>query len=121
MVQGSWWDALPAELRGGVSLAVSNPPYVSTPEMATLPPDVANWEPPSALDAGPTGLEAIVAIVEEAPDWLARPGVVVVELAPHQAAAAEAVAHRAGFDETRVEKDLAGRDRALVARFAAVA
>jgi release factor glutamine methyltransferase len=113
---GSWWDALPTDLRGRVSLVVSNPPYVTTAEMATLPAVVGEWEPRSALEAGPRGLEAIEVVVAGAADWLRRPGAVVVELAPHQAAAAEAVAHGAGFDETRVEKDLAGRERALVAR-----
>lgn len=120
LVEGSWWDALPSELSGRISLVVSNPPYVATAEMATLPAAVAEWEPRSALEAGPTGLEAIEAVVAGAAQWLGRPGTVVVELAPHQASAAEAVAHGAGFDETRVEKDLAGRDRALVARFRAV-
>lgn len=116
LVAGSWWDALPPELRGHISLVVSNPPYVSTAEMAALPPVVADWEPPLALHGGRRGLDAIETIVTGAPDWLARPGTLVVELAPHQAATAEALAHRAGFDETRMEKDLAGRDRALVAR-----
>jgi release factor glutamine methyltransferase len=116
---GSWWSALPAELMGHVSLVVSNPPYVTTSEMTALPPVVADWEPALALDGGPTGLSAIEIIVSGAADWLARPGTLVVELAPQQAAAAEALAHGAGFDETRVEKDLAGRDRALVARFRA--
>ena len=113
---GSWWDALPTDLRGRVSLVVSNPPYVTSAEMASLPAVVGEWEPRSALEAGPRGLEAIEVVVAGAADWLRRPGAVVVELAPHQAAAAEAVAHGAGFDETRVEKDLAGRPRALVAR-----
>ncbi|MDQ6614547.1 MAG: peptide chain release factor N(5)-glutamine methyltransferase [Actinomycetota bacterium] len=119
LVEGSWWDALPETLTGQVSLVVSNPPYVTTAEMTSLPPVVAEWEPADALHAGPTGLEAIEVIVAGAPAWLARPGALVVELAPQQAAAAEALAHAAGFDETKVEKDLAGRDRALVARFRA--
>lgn len=119
LLEGAWWDALPPALRGRVSLGVSNPPYISSAEMATLPAVVADWEPPGALDAGPTGLEAIEAVVAGAPEWLARPGTLVVELAPHQAAAASTMAERAGFDHTRVEKDLAGRDRALVARLPA--
>jgi release factor glutamine methyltransferase len=113
---GSWWEALPVDLRGQVALVVSNPPYVSTAEMASLPAMVADWEPHLALHGGARGLDAIEAIVADAPEWLARPGSLVIELAPRQAAMAEALAHGAGFDETRVEKDLAGRDRALVAR-----
>jgi release factor glutamine methyltransferase len=116
LVEGSWWDALPADLAGTVSLVVSNPPYVSSAEMATLPAVVADWEPVSALEAGPTGLEAIRTIVAGAPRWLARPGALVVELAPHQAAAAQAAATAAGFDQTQVVPDLSGRERALVAR-----
>lgn len=119
LVLGSWWGALPPELAGRISLVISNPPYVTTAEMETLPAVVAEWEPRSALHAGPTGLEAIETVVAGAAQWLARPGALVVELAPHQSAAAVALAHGAGFDETRVEKDLAGRDRALVARFRA--
>ncbi len=115
LVEGSWWDALPAELAGHVSLAVSNPPYVATGEMASLPAVVADWEPRAALEAGPTGLEAIEAIVTAAPRWLARPGALVVEIAPGQAATAAALAERLGFRAVRVERDLAGRDRALVA------
>jgi release factor glutamine methyltransferase len=116
LVQGSWWSALPASLRGRVSLAVSNPPYVSTPEMDSLPAEVADWEPTAALEAGPTGLEAISSILEKAGEWLASPSVLVLELAPHQAAEAKELAQAAGFAPVRVESDLAGRERALVAR-----
>jgi release factor glutamine methyltransferase len=116
LVEGSWWDALPGELQGRVSLAVSNPPYISSREMATLPEVVAAWEPHDALEAGPTGLEAIEVIVAGSPTWLARPGALVVEIAPHQAGAVGALARAAGFSDVRVETDLAGRERALVAR-----
>jgi release factor glutamine methyltransferase len=116
LVEGSWWEALPVELMGQVTLVVSNPPYVTTAEMSSLPPVVADWEPEMALHGGPSGLAAIEMIVAGAPQWLSRPGALVVELAPHQAGAVEAMAHEAGFDSTRVEKDLAGRERALVAR-----
>ncbi len=116
LAEGSWWGALPEELQGRVSLAVSNPPYISSGEMAGLPEVVAAWEPSDALEAGPTGLEAIEAIVTAAPDWLARPGTLVVEIAPHQAAVAAEIAGTAGFSSVRVEPDLAGRQRTLVAR-----
>jgi release factor glutamine methyltransferase len=113
LAQGSWLAALPEELRGRVQLIVSNPPYVAASE--ALPDVVARWEPPRALYAGPTGLESFTEIVRAAPAWLARPGALVVELAPHQAEQARALA-TGEFDEVAIHPDLAGLDRALVAR-----
>lgn len=116
IVEGSWFEALPDELRGVVQLIVSNPPYVSTAEVDDLPPEVAHWEPMSALVSGPSGLEAIAHIVAGAAAWLARPGALIVEIAPHQAATAAALATDAGFTDVSVRPDLVGRARALVGR-----
>jgi len=57
-----------------------------------------------------------VSMADGALSWLARPGVVVIELAPSQAGVAQDQARQLGYDEVRVEPDLAGRPRALVAR-----
>jgi len=111
---GNWFAALPPNLRGQVDLIVANPPYVAAGEV--LPAEVADWEPAGALVAGPTGLEAVGEILGEAPRWLHRPGVVVVEMAPHQAGAAVELAAAAGFADVDVRPDLAGRPRALVGR-----
>ena len=116
LVEGSWFEPLPAILRGQVDVVVSNPPYVGEREVDDLPPEVAHWEPRSALVAGPTGLEQIEAIVQEAPAWLARPGALVVEIAPHQRDSAAALALGAGFLDAEVRPDVAGRARILVAR-----
>lgn len=116
LVPGDWFDALPDELRGQVDLVVANPPYVGDAE--PLPPEVADWEPAGALFAGPTGLEAVAEILSEAPTWLHRPGVIVVEIAPHQADRAAGLAADAGFTDVDVRPDLTGRRRALVGRVA---
>ncbi|MEO5679343.1 MAG: peptide chain release factor N(5)-glutamine methyltransferase [Acidimicrobiales bacterium] len=115
LATGSWYAALPVELAGRVDLVVSNPPYLAEAELAEVEPAVADWEPTAALVAGPTGLEAIEAVVEGAPRWLRRPGALVVELAPAQAGAAVGLALAAGFDRATVRPDLTGRPRALVA------
>ncbi|HLI24553.1 MAG TPA: peptide chain release factor N(5)-glutamine methyltransferase, partial [Acidimicrobiales bacterium] len=115
LVAGSWWGALPAELRGRVDVAVSNPPYIASGEMETLPPEVAGWEPRQALEAGPSGLEAIHAIIGGARPWVSPGGALVVEIAPHQAEAAAAAAVEAGFVLVEVRPDLTGRPRVLVA------
>lgn len=114
IVEGSWFEPLPAELAGRVDVIVSNPPYVAAGEV--LPDEVARWEPPSALVAGPRGTEALELVLEEAPRWLGRRGSVVLELAPHQTEAMAGHARALGYRDVRVEPDLAGRARVLVAR-----
>ena len=116
LAAGGWFAALPADLAGRVDVIVTNPPYVADDEMAELPAEVRDWEPRLALCSGPSGLEDIERIVAEAPRWLARPGALLVELAPHQAARARALALRAGFTSASVWPDLAGRDRIVLAR-----
>ena len=114
LVEGSWWDALPADLRRRVDLAVSNPPYVASADV--LPPEVAEWEPVRALRAGPTGLEAVETILGGAREWLAPSGALVVEISPEQSEAVLRRARAAGFAAPDVRPDLTGRPRVLVAR-----
>jgi release factor glutamine methyltransferase len=116
LVAGDWWDALPVELRGTVDLAVANPPYISVPEMADLDAVVADWEPHAALQSGPEGLDDIRRILDGARHWLAPGGALVIEMAPHQAEPVVDLARRAGLVDTEVHRDLAGRDRMLLAR-----
>lgn len=114
LVEGDWFDALPEELRGRVDVLVSNPPYVASTD--ELPREVADWEPLSALRAGPDGLDAIRRIVAGAAEWLRPGGTLVVEIGASQGDAVRSIAGAAGLVEVRVEPDLAGRDRALLAR-----
>jgi release factor glutamine methyltransferase len=114
VVEGDWFDALPAELRGRVDVVVSNPPYVADGE--PLPPAVADWEPIDALRSGSDGLDALRAIVAAAPDWLAPDGLLVVEMGETQGEAVVALVAEAGFADATVHPDLAGRPRAVVAR-----
>jgi len=112
LAAGDWFDALPPAI--DFRVIVANPPYVS--EGAQLPPDVADYEPRSAIVSGPTGLEAIERLVAGAPRRLAPNGAFVCELAPHQGDVAIELARAAGFGEAFVRRDLTDRDRVLVAR-----
>ncbi len=113
IVEGDWFDPLPGLLMGHVQMVVANPPYVADGE--ELDAEVDEWEPREALRSGPSGIEDIERIVKEAPGWLARPGVLVVEVAPHQAGVVVDLAHAAGFTSVDVRRDLTGRDRILLA------
>jgi release factor glutamine methyltransferase len=114
LTEGSWFDALPAELAGSIDLIVTNPPYVAATE--ELPPSVASWEPHEALVPGPTGLEAYGELVAELARWLAPGGAFVAEIGATQADDVASMAVAAGLGSVRVEPDLAGLPRAVVAR-----
>jgi release factor glutamine methyltransferase len=113
LVEGDWFGGLDRRLEGTVDVVVANPPYIAAGE--ELPSEVADWEPTAALVAGPTGTEALAAIVEAAPGWLASDGVLVLETAPDQAAGVAALARRAGFARAVIHPDLSCRLRAVVA------
>jgi release factor glutamine methyltransferase len=118
-VQGSWFRPLPERLRGAVQIVVANPPYVSEDEWRGLASEV-RLEPYRALVAsagseGTPGLADVEAVLAGACDWLAPGGSVLIELAPHQAAAASQMAASLGLIGISVVADLSGRDRILLA------
>ena len=110
---GDLFDPLPKRLTGRVDLVVSNPPYVSEEEYGTLPPDVRDHEPRTALVPGPSGTEVLSRIADEASWWVGIGGWVVCEIGESQGPTAEAIF--SAFDR-EVKQDLVGRDRILVAR-----
>lgn len=115
--RGDWYRPLEGPGLGSATFdcVVANPPYLGSHERDELEPVVRDHDPALALFAGPTGLEAIDAVVGGAREVLAPGGSLVVEIAPHQASAARALALRAGARHVEVAPDLAGRDRVLLA------
>jgi release factor glutamine methyltransferase len=88
-----------------VDLVVANLPYVRDDEWAGLAPEIARYEPRGALTSGADGLDAIRALVAEAPAG--------TRLAlEHGAGQGEAVRALLGDAETR--RDLAGHERVTV-------
>lgn len=106
---------------GGFGLIVSNPPYVSDEEYATLSPEVACFEPKSALvprGGGATGLEAYPAVVASAWKALAPGGVLMLEIGWKQGPDVKYLleADSFGFEGVAVLPDLAGNDRVVLGR-----
>ncbi len=98
-------------------LVVSNPPYIADHEKETLQNDVRRYEPHAALFSGPSGLEVLSRIVDEAPGHLAAGGSLMLEISPEQAGAVTGRMETTGrYDEIRVVKDLAGLARVVRAR-----
>jgi release factor glutamine methyltransferase len=97
-------------------LIVSNPPYVPEADAATLQPEVARYEPSSALYAGPDGLDVIRRLLEEAPRHLAPEGRLIVEFGFGQEPGVREAARQSGWTTERVRRDLQGIPRVAVLR-----
>ena len=105
-----------AALGGPFDLIVSNPPYVASPDIAALAPEVRDFEPRAALDGGPDGLDCYRTIAATAPALLAPGGIIVVELGAGQSQAVAALFSAAGLAPAAPRTDLNGVSRALLAQ-----
>jgi release factor glutamine methyltransferase len=113
VIQGDWLDPM-APLAGRFDFVVSNPPYIPTAELPTLPPEVRH-EPVEALDGGPDGMLFYRRLVNEAGRFLKTGGFLVVELGHDQSdRMADLTAGESGWARPLFEKDLAGIDRVAV-------
>lgn len=113
LLHGSWWDAIPPSLLGKVDLCISNPPYIAAKDVAGL--NVAKHEPMTALSPGELGTEAIAQIVSDAQRWLSPDGLLAIEIGSDQASEVEQLALEAGLGDVRIQNDLAGVSRMLLA------
>ena len=96
---------------------MSNPPYIALSEATSLPASVRDWEPAVALFSGGDGLAATARLVREAAAVLEPGGLFAIEVDARRASlAAELVASERRFHAVRVELDLAGRERFVLAR-----
>lgn len=106
-----------SHIQGSFDLVISNPPYVVHDEIATLAPEVREYDPMVALDGGDDGLTAYRAIAADAERLLAPGGRLFVELGAGQEAAVRALFTNAGLTVGTARKDLAGIPRVLGAGF----
>ncbi len=96
-------------------MIISNPPYVSTGDFATIQPEVAD-EPRIALDGGADGLDFYRTIVTEAPKFLSDDGFLAVEIGADQAeAVTELMLAGKVFKYIQVWKDLGNIERVVAA------
>lgn len=102
---------------GQFDLLISNPPYVPTSVVKTLPAEVALFEPHLALDGGKDGLDVFQKILETAPHMLRPGGMLCVELFEDNVDKAQALCVASGvWQKVYIERDLTHRKRFLVAR-----
>jgi len=114
-LQGDLFAPLPA--RATFDAVLSNPPYVTPAELATLAPDVRDHEPRLALDGGPDGLAFYRRIAAGVGPFLKPGGVLMVEIGYTQDEAVRAlIAGRPELDVGKTLKDAAGLPRVVTAK-----
>jgi len=110
--QGDWCAALGSRQ---FDLIASNPPYIAEGDPHLLQGDL-RFEPRAALGSGPDGLDAIRAIVAQAPRHLLADGWLLLEHGFDQATAVRALLADAGYREIGSARDHAGHERVSGAR-----
>jgi release factor glutamine methyltransferase len=101
---------------GRFDLLVANLPYVSDGEWGSLQPEIREYEPREALVAGPTGLEAIEALLVDLGGRDPKVGAIALEVGVAQADSTAALMRAAGYEKVETRDDLAGIARVVVGR-----
>lgn len=115
-VSGDLLEPVLAETPGELDAVVSNPPYISDAELLELSPEVAEHEPRLALAGGVDGLDVVRRLLPQAARALAPGGVLVSEIAAGHSTTAQTLVEASGLELLRIQSDLAGIPRVVVAR-----
>lgn len=92
---------------------VSNPPYIPSAVIEELEPEVRDFEPRTALDGTEDGLYFYRILASECGRFLKENGSVYFEIGYDQGEAVKEMLLAHGFKDTKVIKDLAGKDRVV--------
>ncbi len=92
----------------------ANPPYVKTHEIATLQPEIRDYEPKIALNGGEKGIFYYEKILQDAPDYLINKGYIFLEIGKNQAPIIKDFAYKKSFEVLKIVKDLAGIERVVI-------
>jgi release factor glutamine methyltransferase len=112
--QGDGFAALPANLH--FELIVSNPPYIPSAEVATLEPEVRDFEPRQALDGGPDGLDYYRRLAKEAGPFLKPGGRIMLEFGDGQAESISEIFQEQKWIVEAIQEDYTRRPRIFIAR-----
>ncbi|MDI6800562.1 MAG: peptide chain release factor N(5)-glutamine methyltransferase [Thermodesulfovibrionales bacterium] len=95
---------------------ISNPPYIRKGDIRDLQREIKDYEPIEALDGGEDGLDFYRRILKDAPKYLKKEGIVLLEIGYDQADDVRKIASEAGFKDISFRKDYAGIKRIFVGK-----
>jgi release factor glutamine methyltransferase len=107
-----WYAQIPP---AAFDVIVSNPPYLSAVEVAETAVEVREFEPPEALAAADGGFKDLETVIDGAPRYLRRGGLLALETGIAQHPRLVERLSRLGFSGVESKPDLTGRDRFILA------
>lgn len=114
-VNSSWFDRDFVKALGtGLEMIVSNPPYIPSPDIASLEPEVKDHDPLSALDGGADGFDHYKKIAEATPLLLAENGYILLEVGIGQAQTIKDIFAEKGLKPVEILPDLSGTERCVI-------
>ncbi|UCC12269.1 MAG: peptide chain release factor N(5)-glutamine methyltransferase [candidate division WOR-3 bacterium] len=104
-------------LIGTFDLIVSNPPYIPSERLGSLPRSVRDYEPRLALDGGPHGIRVIQRILSQAKHYTHETSLIALEIDDNEVSTMRDMLENDRTLSYSLHKDLFGRNRYCIATF----
>jgi release factor glutamine methyltransferase len=111
-VVSSWGE----QVQEKYDLIISNPPYIKTSDIQGLEPEVADYEPKTALDGGDDGLRCYRDLAPYIASLLADNGFAILEYGMGQHNDVRSILENVGLQFVAFKNDLAGINRCIIVR-----
>ncbi len=108
-------DLLDGFAERSADAVVANLPYIATNDWKALSASVRDYEPRSALDSGPSGMEQIIQLATQARYVLLPGGLLFLEFGFDQGEMVRQGLEHLGYINIQIKHDLAGHDRIAIA------
>jgi len=113
-LEGDGFAVVPAGSQ--FDLIISNPPYIPSAEIATLQPEVRDYDPCAALDGGPEGLDYYRRLAAEAGPFLKAGGRLMLECGDGQAPRVQEILEQQKWIVEAIQEDYNHTPRIVIAR-----
>ena len=111
-LKSDWFETV----KGTFDLIISNPPYIGLIERDEISNEVKKYDPEISLFAGPDGFDAYKTIIPNLKKFLNPDGFVVLETGAFQSNRVKNLMNAVGLIDTKIVKDLSGKDRLIAAK-----
>ena len=103
-------------ISGKFDIIISNPPYIRTGVIASLEPEVREYEPILALNGKEDGLYFYQNIIKQAEEYLVPGGDLLFEIGYDQGEQVSGLLASYGYTDIKIKKDLAGLNRVCMGK-----